>query len=437
MNIQLSHETIAAIVTPIGEGGIGKIVVSGPKALNMANDIFEGKHIKDLCNAENGKLYYGHIVSGNQRIDEVILNVEKQGNSFTGEDVVEINCHGGIRILMRVYELIVSHGAKKETWEGLAAQALENDQIDAIQKEALPELVAARTKLCAKVLLDQYNGALSKTLHKCMDITKQMECASAEGHNTEEEVIFPLKELTHSIDALLNTAPFGMALISPQAIVILGKPNVGKSTLMNAVLGEEQMIVHHEPGTTRDYASEYISIEDIPFEIVDTAGIRKTEDTVESMSIEMTREQLGRADKVLAIFDNSKPLDHEDREILDALKSWKMAKAYERQRAYTIIPLINKTDLPAQLDTKIIESEIASPVYYISAQKKEGLDVVYEKLVEEFNTCYHPGTPVVFNKRQFHLLSGARRMLETAAFSAATIQELRNIFNECLRGAIY
>ncbi|TVL98937.1 MAG: hypothetical protein CV080_08640, partial [Candidatus Kuenenia stuttgartiensis] len=127
MNIQLSHETIAAIVTPIGEGGIGKIVVSGPKALNMANDIFEGKHIKDLCNAENGKLYYGHIVSGNQRIDEVILNVEKQGNSFTGEDVVEINCHGGIRILMRVYELIVSHGAKKETWEGLAAQALEND----------------------------------------------------------------------------------------------------------------------------------------------------------------------------------------------------------------------------------------------------------------------------------------------------------------------
>ncbi|MCF6149721.1 MAG: GTP-binding protein [Candidatus Kuenenia sp.] len=432
MNISLYNKTIAAIVTPLGEGGIGKIVVSGPESLNIVNKLFEGKHIKDLCDAENNKLYYGHVVNGNQRIDEVILNVEKHESSFTGEDIVEINCHGGIRILMRVYELIISHGAKKVDWEGLAAQAIEKKKIDAIQKEALRELVTSRTKLCAKVLLDQYKGALSKILHECMDIIKGAECFPGGKENTDVRNDSFIKEIAHRIEPLLNTASFGMALTAPQAIVILGKPNVGKSTLINAILGEEQMIVHHEPGTTRDYASEIVSIADIPFEIIDTAGMRKTEDMLESMSIEMTREQLRRADKVLAVFDNSKPFDHEDWEILGALKLWKTAKDCEMQRTRIIIPVINKNDLPAQLDKKIIESQIASPVCYISAQKKEGLDVIYEKLVQEFDTCYHPGTPVVFNKRQFYLLSRACRTLQTIISRAAAIRELEDIFTECL-----
>lgn len=434
MSIGLHNKTIAAIVTPLGEGGIGKIIVSGPEAFTIVNKVFQGKHMKDLCHAENNKLYYGHIVNDNRRIDEVLLNIETHESSFTGEDLVEINCHGGIRILMRVYELVISHGAKKGEWEELAAQAFEKNKIDGIQKEALLELITSRTKLCAKVLLDQYNGALSKILHECMDLIKGTEHFPAKNEDADARNDFFMKEIAHRIEPLLNTASFGMALTSPQAIVILGKPNVGKSTLINTILGKEQMIVHHEPGTTRDYASEIVSIADIPFEIIDTAGMRKTEDMLESMSIEMTREQLRGADKVLAVFDNSRPLDHEDWEILDALKLWKTAKDYERQRRRVIIPLLNKNDLPAQLDKKIIEAEIETPVCYISAQKKEGLDVVYEKLVQEFDTRYHPGTPVVFNKRQFYLLSKACRTLQTATSQAAAIRELKNIFTECLRG---
>ncbi|MBM4056180.1 MAG: GTP-binding protein [Planctomycetes bacterium] len=435
MNISLHNKTIAAIATPPGEGGIGKIIVSGPEAFAIANKIFAGKHIKDLCNVEDNKLYYGHIADGVQKIDEVILNIEKSGNSFTGEDIVEINCHGGIRILMRVYELVVSHGAKKEEWEGLAAQAVENNKIDGIRKEALSELITARTKLCAKVLLDQYQGALSKALHECLDMIKEAKQFPGENENTDaRNDIFVVKEITHRMESLLNTAPFGMALTSPQAIVILGKPNVGKSTLINAILGEEQMIVHHEPGTTRDYGSEFISVKDIPFEIIDTAGIRKPEDVLESMSIEMTREQLRRADKVLAVFDNSKPFDHEDMEILNSLKLWKAAKDSEEQRSHIIIPLINKNDLPAQLDKKVIEAELAAPVCYISAQKQEGLDIVYEKLVQEFGALYHPGKPVVFNKRQFYLLSGVYRMFETTTSQVAAIRKLKHILTECLQG---
>src|SRR3972149_8204514 len=166
----LKHKTIASIVTPLGEGGIGKIIVSGADALIIVNKVFQGKGIADLREAASQKLYYGHIYDKGERVDEVILNVVTQKDSFTGEDVVEINCHGGIRVVMRIYELLQTSGAEGVDWDSLLQQSFENDKTDFIQKEAFQELIHARTKLGLKVLLDQYGGALSGALQQGLEI---------------------------------------------------------------------------------------------------------------------------------------------------------------------------------------------------------------------------------------------------------------------------
>src|SRR5574337_550595 len=170
----LKHKTIASIVTPLGEGGIGKVIVSGPSSLSIVNEMFEGKGIADLRKAASHKLYYGHITDKGQRIDEVILNVMKRGDSFTGEDVVEVNCHGGIRVLMHVYECLQSAGAEGVGWDSLLLQSFENDKMDFIQKEALQEVIKAQTKLGVKVLLDQYAGALSKAARQGLEIIERI-----------------------------------------------------------------------------------------------------------------------------------------------------------------------------------------------------------------------------------------------------------------------
>src|SRR3990167_3668308 len=170
MEMMNKQKTIVSIVTPLGEGGIGKIIVSGADALSIGNKVFQGKGISDLREATNHKLYYGHIHDKGERIDEIILNVVRQKDSFTGEDVVEINCHGGIRVVMRIYELLQSLGVAGVEWESLLSQSFENSKMDFVQKEALQALVQVRTKLGVKVLLDQYAGALSKALKEGLEI---------------------------------------------------------------------------------------------------------------------------------------------------------------------------------------------------------------------------------------------------------------------------
>ncbi len=483
----LKHKTIASIVTPLGEGGIGKVIVSGPDSLGIVNTVFEGKGIADLREAASQKLYYGHITDKGQRIDEVILNVMKRGDSFTGEEVVEVNCHGGIRVLMRIYECLQSAGAEGVGWDSLLLQSFENDKIDFIQKEALQEVIKARTKLGVKVLLDQYAGALSKAARQGLEIIERIkqslnyknvkahphpspppsrERASddllpqhisashggrgAGGNGQLHKNGASVSALTERIKQLLETAPFGIALTSPQVLVILGKPNVGKSTLINAILGEERMLVHHEPGTTRDYVSEFISVDGVPFELVDTAGMRNTSDMLESMSIEMTQEQLRRADAVVAVFDNSRPFDLEDEKILDALNTWSMVKRsgglqQKADKYAMIIPVVNKRDLPVKLDRRRIESDVGQPLCYISAKNREGLEDLNRRLVQEFDTAYKPMKPILFNKRQCLLLANADVLVKREANCLTTenvsdktfqvIDELKDIFTACLMGS--
>lgn len=435
----IKKKTLVSIGTPLGEGGIGKIIVSGPNALPVVNKMFEGKGITDLCRAASQKLYYGYIHDRGQRIDEVILLVTKQADSFTGEDVVEINCHGGIRVVLRIYEHLQAFGAKGVDWHSLLLQSFENDTLDIIQVEALQEVIRARTKLGTKVLLDQYAGALSDIVKKILAITN-------ENHFDKTHISHTISALARHIYQLLETAPYGMALTAPQSLIILGKPNVGKSTLINTILGEERMLVHNEPGTTRDYVSEFIAVHGIPFEIIDTAGIRDTADKLEFMSIEMTLEQINRADKIMAVFDNSRPFDREDKRIVEILHSWLMKKEPHQERyIHTIIPVINKCDLPAKLDRGMIESEVGQPLCCISAQNRNGLADLQKRLVEEFDTGYRPMRPVVFNKRLYHLMRKADTLVKQGKECLAAgenisdellriIRELRDIFTVCLRG---
>lgn len=437
------QKTIVSIVTPFGEGGIGKIIVSGPDALSIVNTVFQGKGIADLREAASHRLYYGHIHHRGQRIDEVILHIMKQRDSFTGNDGVEVNCHGGIRVLMSIYEYLESTGAEGAPWNSLLSQSLDNNKIDIVQKEALQEIVQARTKLGVKVLLDQYAGALSEALKQGLEIIEGI----IHSLNYKNDVL--VSALADHISSLLKTASLGIALTAPQVLVILGKPNVGKSTIINTILGEDRMIVHHEPGTTRDYVSEFIAVDGIPFELVDTAGMRDTHDILEVMSIEMTQEQLRRADKVFAVFDNSRPFNQEDEEILDALNSWLTSKISGDlpQKASTslVIPVINKCDLPVKLDRLRIETAFQQPICSLSALNKEGFDDLNKRLVQEFDTAYKPMRPLVFNERQYLLLAEADVLLKQAKECLVTknktseilpvIDKLQGIFTACLKGS--
>lgn len=475
----VKHKAIASIVTPLGEGGIGKIIVSGSNAFTIVNKIFEGKGIADLQNAANQKLYYGYINDKGQRLDEVILHIIKKEGSCTGEDIVEINCHGGIRVVMRIYECLQSSGAEGFPWDALLQRSFENNKMDFVQKEALQAIVQANTKLGVKVLLDQHAGALSSALRQGLEIIEGIERAflkeswyhgaiiHTDQYKGEEkslilnlaregrEVLLDeqkiLSSLENHIRCLLKTASLGMALTTPQVLVILGKPNVGKSTIINAILGEERMLVHHEPGTTRDYVSELISVHGVPFEIVDTAGIRDTEDILESMGIEMALEQLQHADKVMVVFDNSRSFDQEDAEILSALSSWSTKKnsddLHQNVNTYKIVPVVNKCDLTARLDRKKIESEVTQPLCSLSAKNRDKLEDLKERLVGELDTTYKPMRPIVFTRRQYCLLAKAdvvvkqvKSYLNTGdktCMISGLIDELKKIFIACLEGHRY
>lgn len=488
VDTDMRKRTVASVVTPFGEGGIGKIIVSGPNSLSVTNKVFQGKGITSLHEAKTQKLYYGHIFDKGQRIDEVIVHVIRQGESFTGEDTVEINCHGGIRVVMRIYECLQSSGAEGVGWNSLIAQSLENGKMDFIQQEALQEITRVQTKLGAKVLLDQHAGALSEAFKQGLGIVERIRwllrnelfCHEKAWHvhqpegekrlslvppyNGETSHIFPIEKvdkggafhekevlvstLEDHICRLLETASLGIALTTPQVLVILGKPNVGKSMITNAILEEDRMLVHHEPGTTRDYVSEFISVDGVPFELTDTAGIRHSHDMLETMGVEMALEQLQRADRVMVVFDNSRPFDHEDERILNIVHSWLKARTsdgiYQKANTYAVIPVVNKCDLPAELDKKRIESGIGQPLCYLSAQNRNGLEDLNRRLVQPFDTTYRPMRPVVFTMRQHSLLVKAdvlvkqnRDYLAAANVSDKALQaveEVKGIFVACLKG---
>ena len=416
----MKKETIASISTPIGEGGIGVIQVSGQDSLRIVNTVFKGKKLKDLRNAESKRIYYGDICLNGTAIDEVIVNVLRGQDSFTGEDLVEVNCHGGIRAVKKTLECVVSAGAKEVHWKELANRSLTNNKIDLIQEEALLEIPKVKTRLGAKILLDQYNGALSSIVNK---IIKEIEKCDNTGKQ--------LNHINNQLREIVRTAVFGCTITSPQKLIITGKPNAGKSTLINELLKEDRSITHKEPGTTRDAVDELISFDGIPFTIIDTAGIRETDHEVERLGVLESKRQLREADKIIIVFDNSKSVKREDKELIEFIEKLDLHKT-DNSHKVSIFPVINKADLPCKLNLSSLIGDTFEPICQISALNGDGISTLEENLISEFKEFikYTPERPIIFTERQKEYISRALLFSEKCIQPAEETKNDSNLLND-------
>lgn len=374
-------DTIAAIATAVGESGISIIRVSGSNALNIVSSIFAGKNNRGLKDIKPYTMRYGHIIDKetSEKIDEVLVSYMKGPKSFTAEDSVEINCHGGIISTNRVLEQTIKAGARIAEPGEFTKRAFLNGRIDLSQAEAVIDLIRAKTELSMKSALMQSEGRISKEINslrnKLLGTIAHIEATVDFPEEDLEEitsnrVINDLEEILKDIEHLLNTANEGKILREGLNIVIIGKPNVGKSSLLNALLMEKRAIVTDVPGTTRDVIEEYINLDGIPVKIVDTAGIRETEDVVEKIGVEKSKEKINEADLIILMLDLSRELDTEDKEIIEYIKD----KKY--------IVLLNKTDLSRKLQDESIKD--LKNIIEISAKTGMGIDQLKLKVKDLF-----------------------------------------------------
>ncbi len=383
-------DTICAIATPIGEGGIAIIRISGEKALEIADKIFAPKSKKDIKDIKDMKTYtmrYGTIVDLDTKdiIDDVILSYMKGPRSYTGENVIEVNCHGGVVATNRVLNQIVKAGARIAEPGEFTKRAFLNGRIDLSQAEATMDIIKAKTELSMKSAMMQSKGALSKEIGELrkylLNVLALIEYAVDFTEDDEDivddDLIAQIKDsITKTItriNSLLKNADEGKIIRDGLNIVIVGKPNVGKSSLLNSLLREKRAIVTDIPGTTRDIIEEYINLDGIPIKITDTAGIRDTEDTVEKIGVERSKEKIEEADLVILMLDTSRALDDEDRVIIDAIND----KKY--------IALLNKVDL----ECKLSEDVIISLNRTIEISAKTGFGI--ENLKEEIKNLFFNG----------------------------------------------
>ena len=371
-------DTIAAIATAPGEGGIGIIRISGEKSLQVAQSIFKSKSGKMIKDYNTRTLIYGNIVDGEKVIDEVLLAYMKGPNSYTAEDVIEINCHGGFISVKKILELILSKDVRLADAGEFTKRAFLNGRIDLSQAEAIIDVIKSKTDMAHEVAQSQLEGSLAKKIKDLrMNVTEvlaHLEVSIDFAEEDVEEITYQTLEekalnLRDEIKKLYDTAESGKILRDGLKTVIVGKPNVGKSSLLNSILGENRAIVTDIAGTTRDVIEEFVNIKGIPLKIVDTAGIRETEDVVEKIGVEKSRESFSTADLVIMVLDASRKLSQEDMEILENLKNKK-----------TIV-LLNKMDLEPQIELEKIEEFVNSEdIIKISALKHQGIEELQDKI---------------------------------------------------------
>lgn len=371
-------DTIAAIATAPGEGGIGIIRISGEKSLQVAQSIFKSKSGKMIKDYNARTLIYGTVVDNEKVIDEVLVAYMKGPNSYTAEDVIEINCHGGFISVKKILELILSKGVRLAEAGEFTKRAFLNGRIDLSQAEAIIDVIKSKTDMAHEVAQSQLEGSLAKKIKDLrMNVTEvlaHLEVSIDFAEEDVEEITYQTLEekaleLRNEIKKLYDTAKSGKILRDGLKTVIVGKPNVGKSSLLNSILGENRAIVTDIAGTTRDVIEEFVNIKGIPLKIVDTAGIRETEDVVEKIGVEKSRESFSTADLVIMVLDASRKLSEEDMEILESLKNKK-----------TIV-LLNKMDLEPQIELEKIEEFINSEdIIKISALKHQGIEELQDKI---------------------------------------------------------
>ena len=377
--------TIAAISTAPAIGGIGIVRMSGKDCFEVLEKIFKPKNPETIENIDGYRIKYGTIVNPetNRIVDEVLVSYFKCPKSYTAENMCEINSHGGIVVLREILELCLKNGAELAKPGEFTERAFLNGRIDLTQAEAIIDIINAKSTREAQESANQLEGYLSRKINeireKIMDIMVNIEANIDYPEYDVEEVSNKdaenkLKEIENELIKLSKTFENGKILKEGVKIAIIGSPNAGKSSLLNSMLKEERAIVTDIAGTTRDIIEEQISIEGIPFKLIDTAGIRDAKDKIEQIGIEKSKKAANEADVILAVFDSSVPLNDEDREILNLLKHKKS------------IIVLNKTDLKQIVNNECKEiQDVNTEVINISLKNNEGLERIYESLVKMFN----------------------------------------------------
>ncbi|TMN22272.1 tRNA uridine-5-carboxymethylaminomethyl(34) synthesis GTPase MnmE [Lentibacillus cibarius] len=410
----METDTIAAISTPVGEGAISIVRLSGEQAIPATAKLFQGTN---LIEANTHTIHYGKIMDPavNEVAEEVMVTVMRGPKTFTREDVVEINCHGGMVAVNRVLEIVLEQGVRIAEPGEFTKRAFLNGRIDLSQAEAVMDVIRSKTDKAMSVALKQMDGRLSELIGRL-----RQELLETVAH-VEVNIDYPeyddveemsntmmqtkTKEVHGELENLLQVAKQGKILREGIATAIIGRPNVGKSSLMNTLVQENKAIVTEVPGTTRDIIEEYVNVRGVPLRLVDTAGIRETEDIVEKIGVDRSREVLQDADLVLLVLNYNEPLTEEDEKLFEAVQG------------LDYIVIVNKTDLEQQLDLdKVNELAAGKPVITTSLIREEGID----QLESAIATTFFAGDvdtgdmTYVSNVRHIQLLKQAKQALEDA-----------------------
>lgn len=371
-------DTIAAISTPLGEGGIGIVRMSGPDAIMIAGGLFRSPKGKKIANARTHTILYGDIVDPvtTNVIDEVLISVMRAPNTYTKEDVVEINCHGGMLPLRRILDLLVKRGARLAMPGEFTQRAFINGRIDLVQAEAVVDVIRSKTDESSRIALEQLSGGLSDEITSIRDGLTEV-CAHIEAYldfpedeiepDNVDEILKKTKDLHARLSGLVHTYEEGRFFREGLSVAIVGRPNVGKSSLLNALLERDRAIVTEEPGTTRDVIEEYLNINGLPVRVIDTAGIRESHNIPEEEGVRRSLMAIEVADLVVAVFDGSTVMHDEDREVLT------------RVDGKNTIFVINKSDLLLVVNEHDIDDEHS--VITLSAKNRDGMDDLKDAIV--------------------------------------------------------
>ena len=377
----MKKDTIVAIATAMSNSGIGIIRISGEEAFDIIQKIYKGKKKKNLSLQKSHTIHYGYIVDGNQTIDEVLVMLMRGPHSFTGEDTVEIDCHGGVYVVKRILETVIKYGARPAEPGEFTKRAFLNGRMDLSQAEAVIDVIQSKNEYALKSSVSQLKGSVQE---KISSIRKEIlyhtafietalddpEHISVDGYGDNLKVT--VDNLLEQIQKLLISADNGRIIKEGIQTVIVGKPNAGKSSLLNVLVGEERAIVTDIEGTTRDVLEEHIQLQGISLNVMDTAGIRDTKDIVEKIGVDKAKCYANEADLIIYVVDASKPLDENDNEIIEMIRDRKA------------VVLLNKSDLEMVVTKEMLTEYLEKPMIVISAKEQAGIHDLEETLKNMF-----------------------------------------------------
>ena len=415
----MDFDTITSISTPMGEGAIGIVRLSGPQAIEIGDILYKGK--KKLSEVETHTINYGHIIDPetDETVEEVMVSVLRAPKTFTREDIIEINCHGGILTINRILELTMTYGARMAEPGEYTKRAFLNGRIDLSQAEAVMDFIRSKTDRASKVAMNQIEGRLSDLIKKqrqsILEILAQVEVNIdyPEYDDVEDAttdfLLEQSKRIKEEINRLLETGAQGKIMREGLSTVIVGRPNVGKSSMLNNLIQDNKAIVTEVAGTTRDVLEEYVNVRGVPLRLVDTAGIRDTEDIVEKIGVERSRKALSEADLILFVLNNNEPLTEDDQTLFEVIKN------------EDVIVIINKTDLEQRLDVSELREMIGDmPLIQTSMLKQEGIDELEIQIKDLFfgGEVQNQDMTYLSNSRHISLLKQARQSIQDAIDAA-------------------